>query len=35
VDLADPRTGNAQRHELLEILLIALAATLSGGRELR
>lgn len=30
-DLADPRTGNAQRHELLEILLIALAATLSGA----
>ena len=25
-DLADPRTGNAQRHDLLEILLIALAA---------
>jgi predicted transposase YbfD/YdcC len=30
-DLADPRTGNAQRHDLLEILLIALAATLSGA----
>jgi predicted transposase YbfD/YdcC len=30
-DLADPRTGNAQRHELLEILLIALAATLCGA----
>jgi hypothetical protein len=27
VELADPRTGNAQRHELLEILLIAFAAT--------
>ena len=30
-DLADPRTGNAQRHDLLEILLIALAATLAGA----
>jgi len=30
-DLVDPRTGNAQRHDLLEILLIALAATLSGA----
>lgn len=30
-DLADPRTGNAQRHELLEVLLIALAATLCGA----
>ena len=30
-DLDDPRTGNAQRHDLLEILLIALAATLSGA----
>ena len=30
-DLADPRTGNAQRHDLLEILLIALAATLCGA----
>jgi DDE_Tnp_1-associated/Transposase DDE domain len=30
-DLADPRTGNAQRHDLCEILLIALAATLCGG----
>lgn len=29
--LADPRTGNAQRHDLLEILLIALCATLSGA----
>ena len=29
--LADPRTGNAQRHDLLEILLIALAATLCGA----
>jgi predicted transposase YbfD/YdcC len=30
-DLADPRSGNAQRHDLLEILLIALAATLCGA----
>ena len=30
-DLADPRTGNAQRHDLLEILLIALAAMLCGA----
>ena len=30
-DLDDPRTGNAQRHDLLEILLIALAATLCGA----
>jgi predicted transposase YbfD/YdcC len=30
-DLADPRTGNAQRHNLCEILLIALAATLCGA----
>jgi predicted transposase YbfD/YdcC len=30
-DLVDPRTGNAQRHDLLEIMLIALAATLSGA----
>ena len=30
-DLADPRTGNAQRHDLLEVLLIALCATLSGA----
>ena len=29
--LADPRTGNAQRHELVEILLIALCATLCGA----
>lgn len=29
--LADPRTGNAQRHELLEIVLIALAATVCGA----
>ena len=30
-NLADPRTGNAQRHDLLEVLLIALCATLSGA----
>lgn len=30
-DLADPRTGNAKRHELLEILMIALGTLLSGG----
>ena len=30
-DLVDPRTGNAQRHDLLEMLLIALAATLCGA----
>jgi predicted transposase YbfD/YdcC len=30
-DLDDPRTGNAQRHDLLEILLIALAASLCGA----
>jgi predicted transposase YbfD/YdcC len=30
-DLVDPRTGNAQRHDLLAILLIALAATLCGA----
>src|SRR5688572_1086187 len=29
-DLADLRTGNAKRHELLEILLIALGTLLSG-----
>ena len=30
-ELADPRTGNAQRHDLLEILLIALAGVLAGA----
>src|SRR4051794_30326937 len=30
-ELEDPRTGNAKRHLLLEILLIALCAVLSGG----
>lgn len=29
--LEDPRTGNAKRHLLLEILLIALCAVVSGG----
>lgn len=30
-DLPDPRTGNAQRHDLLELLTIALAASVCGG----
>lgn len=30
-DLEDPRTGNARRHDLLEILLIGLCAVLCGG----
>ena len=30
-DLEDPRTGNAQRHDLLEILLIGLCTVLCGG----
>jgi predicted transposase YbfD/YdcC len=30
-ELADPRTGNAQRHELDEIVMIALVATLCGA----
>src|SRR5215203_5085115 len=30
-DLQDPRTGNAQRHALLEILLIGLCTVLCGG----
>jgi len=29
--LPDPRTGNAQRHDFLELLVVALAATLSGA----
>jgi hypothetical protein len=29
--LPDPRCGNAQRHDLFELLTIALAATLSGA----
>src|SRR3954452_16427479 len=32
-ELEDPRTGNARRHLLLEILLIALCAVLSGGED--
>lgn len=31
-DLVDPRTGNAARHDLLDILLIALCTVLSGGQ---
>lgn len=30
-DLEDPRTGNAKRHDLLEMLLIALCTILCGG----
>jgi predicted transposase YbfD/YdcC len=30
-DLPDPRCGNAQRHDLLELVTIALAATLCGA----
>jgi predicted transposase YbfD/YdcC len=30
-DLEDPRTGNAKRHELLEILFIGLCTVLCGG----
>lgn len=30
-ELADPRSGNAQRHELDEIMMIALVATLCGA----
>jgi hypothetical protein len=29
--VADPRSGNARRHDLQELLLIALCAVLSGG----
>ena len=29
--IADPRTGPAQRHELLDILLIAVCARLCGA----
>ena len=32
-ELEDPRTGNAKRHLLLEILLIAFCAILSGGED--
>ena len=31
-DLPDPRTGNAQRHELLDMLVLALAACLCGAK---
>jgi hypothetical protein len=31
-DLEDPRTGNAGRHDLLEMLMIALCTVLSGGQ---
>lgn len=31
-DLKDPRAGNARRHDLLEVLMIALCAVLSGGQ---
>jgi len=31
--LADPRTGNAGRHDLLEMLMIALCTALSGGED--
>jgi hypothetical protein len=30
-DLPDPRTGNAQRHNLLNVLTIALTATICGA----
>ena len=31
-DLADPRTGNAGRHDLIDILVIALCTVLCGGQ---
>ena len=31
-EIEDPRTGNAGRHDLLEILMIALCAVLCGGQ---
>ena len=31
--LQDPRTGNAARHDLLEMLLIALCTVLCGGED--
>lgn len=31
-ELTDPRSGSARRHDLLEILMIALCAVLSGGQ---
>jgi hypothetical protein len=30
-DLPDPRTGHAQRHKLLDVLTIALTATICGA----
>jgi hypothetical protein len=30
-DLTDPRTGNAARHDLLEMLVIALCSVLAGA----
>ncbi len=30
-DLPDPRTGKAQRHNLLDVLTIALTATICGA----
>jgi DDE_Tnp_1-associated len=30
-DLEDPKTGNAGRHDLLDIMIIALCSTLCGG----
>ncbi len=30
-DVADPRTGNAKRHDLLEVLAIALTAAVCGA----
>jgi hypothetical protein len=32
-DLEDPRTGNARRHDLHEILMIALCTVLCGGED--
>jgi DDE_Tnp_1-associated len=31
-DLEDPRTGNAGRHDLVEIMVIALCTVLCGGQ---
>jgi hypothetical protein len=31
--LEDPRTGNAGRHDLLEMLMIALCTVVSGGED--
>jgi predicted transposase YbfD/YdcC len=32
-ELADPRTGNAARHKMLEMLVIALCSVLTGGED--